>query len=72
LEEPVEDQPFDPNNPPTSGQIVEIVISALPAIASSYAGREYFGGFGGALLGYAIYAVTLKPFLHSPAAKAAP
>ena len=43
-----------------------IILTALPGAVASYAGRNYFGGFGGALLGYAIYSVFLKPSLFPP------
>lgn len=36
---------------------------AIPSIAAGIAGRYYFGGIGGALLGVALYAVFVKPAL---------
>lgn len=39
---------------------------AIPSIAAGIAGRYYFGGIGGALLGVALYAVFVKPSLFPP------
>ena len=49
--------------PAQTPDIGAIILTALPGALASYAGRSYFGGFGGALFGYAIYSVFLKPTL---------
>jgi hypothetical protein len=49
--------------PAQTPDIGAIILTALPGAVASYAGRNYFGGFGGALLGYAIYSVFIKPTL---------
>lgn len=52
-------------NPQTAQtpDIGAIILTALPGSLASYAGRNYFGGIGGALLGYAIYSVFVRPTL---------
>jgi hypothetical protein len=35
------------------------------SIGAGFAGRHYFGGVGGGLLGIAIYGVFLKPLIFS-------
>ena len=47
--------------PPKTPDIGAIILTALPGAVASYAGRSYLGGIGGALFGYAIYSVFLKP-----------
>lgn len=53
----------------------EVLKEKLPPIiagfAAGYAGRHYFGGFGGALFGYALYSVFLKPYVFPPKSKKA-
>jgi hypothetical protein len=39
----------------------DLIPNIACSIASGYAGRHYFGGLGGALLGVAIYTVFVKP-----------
>lgn len=41
----------------------DIIVSAIPNMAAGIAGRYYFGGIGGGLLGVAIYQVVLKPIV---------
>jgi hypothetical protein len=43
----------------TSAMIPNIALS----IGAGFAGRKYFGGIGGGLLGVALYSVFLKPFI---------
>lgn len=52
-----------PPGAPTQSDIVK----ALPSIAAGFAGRYYFGGIGGALLGVGLYAVFVKPALFPEA-----
>lgn len=52
-----------PPGVPTQSEIAK----ALPSIAASLAGRYYFGGIGGGLLGLGLYAVFVKPVLFPPA-----
>lgn len=40
-----------------------VIVKAIPSIAAGIAGRYYFGGIGGALLGVALYTVFVKPTL---------
>ena len=50
-----------PPGVPTQSEIAK----ALPSIAASLAGRYYFGGIGGGLLGLGLYAVFVKPLFPS-------
>jgi len=50
-----------PPGAPTQSEIAK----ALPSIAASLAGRYYFGGIGGGLLGLGLYAVFVKPLFPS-------
>lgn len=43
----------------TSDMIPKIALS----IGAGFAGRKYFGGIGGGLLGVALYSVFLSPFI---------
>ena len=43
--------------------VAAILVQSIPGIVAGYAGRQYFGGFGGALLGYGAYAVLVRPLL---------
>lgn len=42
----------------------EMIVSAIPNIIAGIAGRHYFGGIGGGLLGVALYNVVLKPIVY--------
>ncbi len=53
-----------PAQPPDLGSLI---IHALPGALAGYAGRNYFGGLGGALFGYALYAVFAKPLIFPEA-----
>ena len=44
---------------PTTATVAKIAVPVLAGLA----GRHYFGGFGGGLLGVALYSVFLKPSL---------
>ena len=59
---PTESQlPSPPVPQLTSAMIPNIALS----IGAGFAGRHYFGGVGGGLLGIAIYGVFLKPLIFS-------
>lgn len=53
--------------PQTPVDLGNLIVGALPGMAAGYAGRHYFGGFGGALLGYALYSAFVKPVLKGHA-----
>ena len=60
---------MEPNTPPpqTPAALGNLIVASLPGMAAGYAGRHYFGGFGGALLGYALYTCFVKPVFKSHA-----
>lgn len=51
-----------PEQPPQQPTTVTVAKIAVPVLAS-LAGRSYFGGIGGGLLGFALYQVFVKPSL---------
>jgi hypothetical protein len=50
-----------PENTEQPQNLNDIIIDAIPNLAAGIAGKYYFGGIGGGLLGVAIYNVFLKP-----------
>ena len=60
---------MEPNATPpqTPAALGNLIVASLPGIAAGYAGRRFFGGFGGALLGYALYSTFVKPVLKGHA-----
>ena len=63
-----------PENTEQPQNLSDIIVGAIPNMAAGIAGRYYFGGIGGGLLGVAIYNVFLKPvvFPNKPKVTAIP
>ena len=60
-------QPQPPTQSEAQPAMPEFNSAMIPKIALSigagFAGRKYFGGIGGGLLGVALYSVFLSPFI---------
>jgi len=62
-QQPAETQVTQATQPGMPVFTADMIPPIACSIGAGFAGRHYFGGMGGALLGVAIYSVFLKPLI---------